>query len=98
MPLLIQWTESEALCLRVVRPSVAASSSLSLFNYCRRQICSGYICAGTDVDWSQQVDGSLTRGGATSVRGRVRSPHISGGRLAAGSQRADSLGSQCAIA
>ena len=42
--------------------------------------------------------GSLTRGGSTSVRGRVRSPHISGGQLAAGSQRADSLGSQCAIA
>ena len=39
------------------------------------------------------ADGSSTRGGSTSVRGRVRSPHISGGRPAAGSQRADSLGS-----
>ena len=38
------------------------------------------------------VDGSSTRGGSTSVRGRVRSPHISGGRPAAGSQRAYSLG------
>jgi len=25
------------------------------------------------------ADGSSTRGGSTSVRGRVRSPHISGG-------------------
>jgi len=39
------------------------------------------------------ADGSSTRGESTSVRGRVRSPHISGGRPAAGSQRADSLGS-----
>jgi len=39
------------------------------------------------------ADGSSTRGGSTSVRGRVRSPHISGGRPAAGNQRADSLGS-----
>jgi len=39
------------------------------------------------------ADGSSTRGGSKSVRGRVRSPHISGGRPAAGSQRADSLGS-----
>jgi len=39
------------------------------------------------------ANGSSTRGGSTSVRGRVRSPHISGGRPAAGSQRADSLGS-----
>jgi len=39
------------------------------------------------------ADGSSTRGGSTSVRGRVRSPHISGGRPAAGSQRANSLGS-----
>ena len=38
------------------------------------------------------VDGSSTRGGSTSDRGRVRSPHISGGRPAAGSQRAYSLG------
>ena len=38
------------------------------------------------------VDGSSTRDGSTSVRGRVRSPHISGGRPAAGSQRANSLG------
>jgi len=33
------------------------------------------------------------RGGSTSVRGRVRSPHVSGGRPAAGSHRADNLGS-----
>jgi len=40
------------------------------------------------------ADGSSTCGGSTSVRGRVRSPHISGGgRPAAGSQSADSLGS-----
>ena len=39
------------------------------------------------------ADGSSTRGGSTSVRGRVRSPHISGGRQAAGSQHADRLGS-----
>jgi len=39
------------------------------------------------------VDASSTRGGSTSVRRRVRSAHISGGRPAAGSQRADSLGS-----
>ena len=38
------------------------------------------------------ADGSSTRGGSKSVRGRVRSPHISGGRPAAGSQRAYSLG------
>ena len=38
------------------------------------------------------ADSSSTRGGSTSVRGRVRSPHISGGQPAAGSQRADSLG------
>ena len=38
------------------------------------------------------ADGSSTRGGSTSVRGRVRSPHISGGRAAAGSQRAYNLG------
>jgi len=39
------------------------------------------------------ADGSSTRGGSTSVRGRVRSPHISSVRPAAGSQRADCLGS-----
>ena len=38
------------------------------------------------------ADGSSTRGGSTSVRGRVRSPHISGCRPAAGSQRAYNLG------
>ena len=38
------------------------------------------------------ADGSSTRGGSTSVCGRVRSPHISGGRPAAGSKRAYSLG------
>ena len=42
------------------------------------------------------ADGSSTRGGFTSVPGPFRSPHISSGRLAAGSQRADSLGS-CAM-
>ena len=39
------------------------------------------------------ADDSSTHGGSTSVRGRVRSPHISGGWTAAGSQRAYSLGS-----
>ena len=37
-------------------------------------------------------DNSLTYGGSASVRRRFRSPHISGGRPAAGSQRAYSLG------
>ena len=37
-----------------------------------------------------QFDGGKNRGGSTSVRGRIRSPHISGGR------RAYSLGS-CAV-
>jgi len=36
--------------------------------------------------------GSSTRGGSASIRGRVLSPHISGGRPAAGSQRTYSLG------
>ena len=49
----------------------------------------------------RQFDGGKNRGGSTSVRGRVRSPHISGGRRwlscrAAGSQRAYSL-SSCAM-
>ena len=35
---------------------------------------------------------SKNRGGSKSVRGQVHSPHISGGRPAAGSQRAYSLG------
>ena len=39
------------------------------------------------------ADGSSTRGGSTFVSGRVRGPHIFGGRPAAGSRRADSLGS-----
>jgi len=38
------------------------------------------------------ADSSSTRGGSKSVRGRVRSPHISGGWPAAGSLRAYSLG------
>jgi len=44
-------------------------------------------------DMPPPADGSSTRGGSTSVRGRVRSPHVSGGRPAAGSQRAYSLDS-----
>jgi len=45
-----------------------------------------------------QFDGGKNRGGSMSARGRVRSPHISGGwgGYAAGSQRAYSLGS-CAM-
>ena len=39
------------------------------------------------------ADGSSTRGGSTFVSGRVRGPHIFGGRPAAGSRHADSLGS-----
>ena len=39
------------------------------------------------------ADSSSTRGGSTSVRGRLRSLHTSGGWQAAGSQRAYSLGS-----
>jgi len=38
------------------------------------------------------ADISSTRGGSTSFRGRVCSPHMPGGRPAAGSQRAYSLG------
>jgi len=45
---------------------------------------------GRRDDMPPPADDSSTRGGSTSVRGRVRSPHISGGR------RADSLGS-CAM-
>jgi len=47
---------------------------------------------GRRRDDMSPADGSSTRGGSTSIRGRVRSPHISGGRPAAGSQRAYSLG------
>jgi len=47
---------------------------------------------GQRGDMPPSAAGSSTRGGSTSVRGRVRSPHISGGRPAAGSQRAYSLG------
>ena len=47
---------------------------------------------GRRRDDMSPADGSSTRGGSTSVRGRVRSPHISGDRPAAGSQRAYSLG------
>jgi len=36
--------------------------------------------AGVQRDGVPFADGSSTRGGSTSVRGRVRSPHISGGR------------------
>ena len=43
-------------------------------------------------DDTPPADGSSTRGGSTSVHGRVHSPHITGGRPAAGSQRAYSLG------
>ena len=42
--------------------------------------------------YAPAADGSSTRGGSTSVRGRVRSPLISGGRPAAGSQRAYIIG------
>ena len=58
----------------------------------------GGLCANNKVsplarrDDMRPTDGSSTGGGSTSVRGRVRSPHISGGRPAAGSQRAYSLG------
>ena len=47
---------------------------------------------GRRDDMPPRAGGSSTRGGSTSVRGRVRSLHVSGGRPAAGSQRADSLG------
>ena len=55
-------------------------------------------CEGNKLSprWRQDdipsTDGSSTRGGSTSVRGRVRDPHISDGRPTAGSQRAYSLG------
>jgi len=42
--------------------------------------------------YAPAAHGSSTCGGSTSARGRVRSPHISGGRPAAGSQRAYSIG------
>jgi len=35
---------------------------------------------GRETICSHPADGSSTRGGSTSVRGRVRSPHTSGGR------------------
>jgi len=47
---------------------------------------------GRRDDMPPPADISSTRGGSTSVRGRVCSPHMSGGRPAAGSQRAYSLG------
>ena len=46
---------------------------------------------GRRDDMPPTADGSSTRGGSTSVCGRVRSPHICGDRPAAGSQRAYSL-------
>jgi len=49
------------------------------------------IVPGAARRYAPLADGSSTCDGSTSsVRGRVRSPHISGGRPAAGSQRADS--------
>ena len=42
--------------------------------------------------YAPAAHGSSTCGGSTSARGRVRSPLISGGRPAAGSQRAYSIG------
>ena len=50
-----------------------------------------YRPGGGETICPTPADGSSTRGGSTSVCGRVRSPHISGGRPAAGSQRAYSL-------
>ena len=54
------------------------------------------------LDDMPPADGSLTCGGSMSIRVRVRSPHISGGRPAAGSQHANSLGwhrlTDCGIA
>ena len=44
----------------------------------------------------RQFDGGKNRGGSMSVRGRVRRSLVAGGGLAAGSQRAYSLGS-CAM-
>jgi len=44
----------------------------------------------------RQFDGGKNRGGSTSVRGRVRSPHISGGRWWLSCRQPDSLGS-CAM-
>jgi len=38
------------------------------------------IAPGAARRYAPAADGSSTRGGSTSVRGRVRSPHISGGR------------------
>ena len=54
--------------------------------------CQQAIAPGAARRYALPADSSSTLGGSTSVRGRVRSPHISGGRPAAGSQRADSLG------
>ena len=53
----------------------------------------GFRPGGGETICPPPADGSSTRCGSTSVRGRVRSPHIIGGRPAAGSQCAHSLGS-----
>ena len=57
--------------------------------------CAAVLHFHSTISREAPADGSSTRGGSTFVRGRVLSPHISGGRPAAGSQRADSL-SSCA--
>ena len=78
-----------------------ANASLQLDNHSPRSITpSGIHVNGPSVTESRitvialggeticppPADGSSTRGGSTSVRGRVRSQHVSGGRPAAGSQ------------
>jgi len=51
------------------------------------------IAPGAARRYAPAMACSSARGGSTSVRGRVRSPHISGCWPAAGSRHAESLGS-----
>jgi len=44
------------------------------------ELCTKQVIAPGAARRYAPADGSSTRGGSTSVRGRVRSPHISGGR------------------
>jgi len=85
-------------CARYPRPwlgpplLVALRCVTSFRFYGRRHNCKQVIAPRGRQDGMPLVDGSSTLCGSTSVRGRVRSPHISCGRPSAGSQRADSLG------
>jgi len=86
---------SVASVLRVVTPLCQSgkSSQGSFTSYdLNRTDLNKLSPQGRRDDMPPRAGGSSTRGGSTSVRGRVRSLHVSGCRPAAGSQRADSLG------